>query len=326
LVKVGFIGAGGITKAHISCMKQGVPDAQIVGVSDIDPKRAAEVAQQFGIKSFPNNAALLESGINAVFVCTYPRAHKECVVQAIEAGKHVFCEKPLAPTYKAGLEIAQAVEHSDRQFMIGYLFHFSRSAGRIKSLLDGGDLGELAIAWSQRFGYFRPLAGTWHADPVGGGILDLCTHDIEFLSWLGGRPLAVTATGVTAHSGLECMDTVSITMKFRQGIGTVLSSWASPLALMNIGVAGTKGTVVLRQDGSLRVKIEGNEESCEPGEGPEAPMIGEQRHFIQTLQNGGTVSPGIREALLALEIQDAAEKSWNTGRSVSLRSSRKKVR
>ncbi len=322
LVKVGFIGAGVIAKAHIACMKAAVPEAEIVGVSDIDCERAASVGEEFGISSFATNKALFEAGTDAVFVCTYPKAHKECVLEALDADNHVFCEKPLAPTLPEGLEIAQAVRKSNKKFMIGYLFHFSTAVKRIRSLLDSGDLGELALAWSLRYAYFVPPASSWLADPVGGGILDVCTHDIEFLSWLGGKPRAVVASGLTAHPGLQCLDTASITMTFEQGIGTVVASWASPLNVMHIGVAGNKGAAaIIQEDGkfTLAIKLRDRDQINEAGEDLSGVVAAEQRHFIDAVYKDDPVAVGIDDALRALEIHQAVETSWKTGQSVTLK-------
>ena len=322
-MKIGFIGAGVIAKAHIGCMQRSVPEAEIVGVSDIDGQRAAQVADEFGITAFENNAALLEAGVDAVFVCTYPKAHKLCVIEALDAGKHVFCEKPLAPTYEEGREIARAVRRTDRKFMVGYLFHFSSAARRIKVLLDSGDLGDLALAWSVRCSYFLPPADTWLADPVGGGILDVCTHDIEFLSWLGGRPVSVTASGLTAHAALKCVDTTSVTMRFKKGIGSVLASWASPLTVVHVGVAGTRGTGTLVQDGArfrLTLKLHGQAETSEAGGDLAGVMVAEQQHFIDAIRNDRPVAVGLPEALLALQIHEAIQTSWTTGQPVPVES------
>jgi predicted dehydrogenase len=323
MARVGFIGAGMVAAWHIGCMTKLVPEADIVGLTDIDQHRADRLAQQFDIKTFPRNEDLFNADVDAVFVCTYPKAHRACVLAALEAGKHVFCEKPLAPTYAEGLEIARAAERSGKKFMLGYVFHFSESARRIKSLIDESTLGQLALVWSHRLAPFVPSRGSWYADPVGGGILDFCTHDLELLSWWAGRPLSVTATALAAQPGLGCMDTTAVTMRFETPIGTVMSSWAAQFVSMNMGATGTKGTAMLVQDGagfalSSVTKLEGHEETRGPREELETVMAAEQRYFINNLERDETISPGTSEGLLALEVHEAVETSWKTGQPVSL--------
>lgn len=321
-MKIGFVGAGGIAQVHAACLRQGVPEVELVGVADIFPGRAEAFVREFGGRAFTRGADLLDLDLDAVFVLTNPRAHGPCVVEALAAGKHVFCEKPLTATYEEGLELARAVEASDRVFMLGYVFHYSRSAQRIKALLDAGDLGELAVAWSQRFAYHRPAPDHWHSDPVEGSILDLCTHDIEFLCWWGGRPEAVQATAATGHPGGGFADTVSINLTFKRGMGTVLSSWASLEPVMNIGVSGTRGSAVLsaREGGAiaLRVALEGKEAYEEAPEDQMGVMVAEQRAFLEAVQAGRKASPGVAEGLLALQVQEAAQRSWRDGGRVRL--------
>jgi len=323
MARVGFIGAGMVAAWHIGTMKKLVPEADIVGVTDIDQKRADRLAEQFDIRAFAHNHDLFNADVDTVFVCTYPKAHKPCVLAALEAGKHVFCEKPLAPTYDDGVEIARAVENSGRKFMLGYVFHFSQSARRIKRLIDQGEFGQLALVWSHRLAPFVPPPGSWYTDPVGGGILDFCTHDLELLSWWVGRPLSVTATALAAEPGLGCMDTTAVTMRFKTAIGAVMSSWAAQFVSMNMGVTGTRGTAVLAQDGpgfalSSITKLEGREEIRGPREELETVMAAEQRHFIENLQGHEVISPGASEGLLALELHEAVETSWETRQPVSL--------
>jgi predicted dehydrogenase len=315
-MKVGILGAGNIARAHAACMKQACPDVELAGASDIVPSRAKVFGHEFGIRSFESNAALLDTDVDAVFVCSNPAAHKACVLESLSAGKHVFCEKPLALTLDEGLEIARAVEASGRLFMLGYLFHHSRVANRIKSLVDSGGLGAVSAAWSQRFGYFAPPPGSWYADPAEGGILDLCTHDIEFLCWWCGRPRSVSATAVTVHPSITCVDTVNIAMEFAQGMGTVLSSWASPRSVTNIGVSGTKGTAVFTIEGesaSVAVTFNGKAEAVEEQENPADAMAAEQRAFFDAIRTGHAPSPGIAEGLVAIEVHEAAQRSWTTG-------------
>ena len=115
-VKIGIIGSGGIAQAHARAYLQ-MPEVEIVAVADVIPGRAEEFIQKLGIsgaKGFDSHLELLEMDLDGVSVCTPNVAHHRTSIDALNAGKHVLVEKPLAVTLEQGVEMVQAGKKADK--------------------------------------------------------------------------------------------------------------------------------------------------------------------------------------------------------------------
>lgn len=146
LVKIGFIGTGGIANAHIKAYLRRT-DVSVVALCDIVPGRAEKFAERHGLE----NAVCYESykemidreQLDAVSVCTYNAQHAEPTIYALNAGIHVLCEKPFSVTLDEAADMMRAEKASGKILSIGFQPRFDRNMQKIKSIVESGELGHV---------------------------------------------------------------------------------------------------------------------------------------------------------------------------------------
>ncbi|MFJ9704591.1 Gfo/Idh/MocA family protein [Streptomyces sp. NPDC101234] len=180
-VRVGVIGAGWIGQEHIRRLTETVTGAQVTAVTDIDPARAAEAAEPVGARVLPDGAAVVAADdVDAVLVTSWGPTHAEHVLNAIAAGKPVFCEKPLATTAEDCLRIVEAERaHGRRLVQVGFMRRYDAGYRRLKQVIDSGTIGEpLVVHCAHR----NPtVPESYHTDMAA---LDSAVHEIDVLRWL----------------------------------------------------------------------------------------------------------------------------------------------
>lgn len=203
-IKVGVIGIGGICKfAHIPALKAAA-DVEVVALCDIILERAAAVKEE----SFPKarvtadyRELLAMEEIDAVDICTPNVLHSIIAVEALKAGKHVFCEKPDAISVAEAERMQQAALDSGKRLMIMRNNRFLSSSRFLKEYIAQGKMGEIycgRCGWVRRRGI--PGKGGWFttkAQSGGGPLIDLGVHMIDLAIWLMGSPRPVAVSGAT---------------------------------------------------------------------------------------------------------------------------------
>ena len=175
-VRIGMIGPGGMGQAHIERIHTVIAGGRVVAVSDVDPARAAEVAERIGGVSFATSAELIESpDVDAVMICSFGPAHEVDVLACIAAGKPVLCEKPLTPTSAAALRIMAAEQAAGRRLVtVGFMRRFDASYREMKDLLDSGELGETLMVHCAHRNPTVPENYTWDM-----AINDTAIHEVD---------------------------------------------------------------------------------------------------------------------------------------------------
>lgn len=199
-LKVGVIGAGSLSEAHLDAYKNNL-NVELAAVCDLVEERAVEKAKMYAIENVYTDyqEMLKDPELDAISVVTWNNTHKEISVAALEAGKHVLCEKPLCMNYEEALEIKAATKRTDKQFMIGYVRRHASSIAILKEFIDKGSLGEIYYAKASNL---RRLGnpGGWFSDKSrsgGGPLIDIGVHVIDLLWYLMGRPKVKTVTANT---------------------------------------------------------------------------------------------------------------------------------
>ncbi len=200
-IKVGIIGAGGISRMHIEGY-QACPSAAVVAVCDIERERAEEKAEQYDIPHcFTSDTRMLKlKGLDAVSVCTPNYAHQRCAVRALRAGKHVLCEKPIAMNARQGQAMVDAARKARRKLQIGLDKRFDADVRFARRIIEEGRIGKPYYARSRSirrrgvpgWGVFgqKKLQG-------GGPLIDIGVHSIDFTWYLMGCPRPVAVAGKT---------------------------------------------------------------------------------------------------------------------------------
>ena len=199
-IKVGIIGAGGIARsAHIPSYQK-LEDVSVVAVADVIEATAKEAAEKYKIPNvLTNYEDLLKiEEIDAVSVCTPNAFHAAPSIAAMEAGKHVLCEKPMAISVKEARQMVETANKHKRILQIGLASRFSAGAQFLKQQIETGRLGEIYFARAvsiRRRGI--PSWGVFVRKEMSGGgaLLDIGVHVIDLVVWLMGAPKPTAVFG-----------------------------------------------------------------------------------------------------------------------------------
>lgn len=199
-VRIGIIGSGSISHSHMDGYRQ-LSNVEVVAACDINEGRVREYAAQYGIPhTFTDyNEMVKMKELDAVSVCTWNCAHAGAAIAALNAGKHVLCEKPLAMTVAEARAMEQAAQKAGRLLAVGFVMRFERKADVLADLIAAGRIGQIYFA---KAAYLRRAGspGGWFADKKrsgGGPLIDLGVHIIDISRYLMGNPKAVSVSGAT---------------------------------------------------------------------------------------------------------------------------------
>ncbi|OGO50809.1 MAG: hypothetical protein A2148_03800 [Chloroflexi bacterium RBG_16_68_14] len=241
--QIAIIGAGFIGRFHArgirGLIKLGLLDARYVAVCDRVEQRAQEFARLADLERWTTDAGELISSpeVNTVYVCTPTAEHKELVLKAAAAGKHVFCEKPLARTLADAQEMYQAVRAAGVRHQVGLVLRHSPIFTVLKELISDPKLGRLMTVLFRDDQFFPILGGyasDWRKDFAvtgGGTLIEHSIHDLDLLTWLAGEveSLRAETRNFAGHEGVE--DLASVTLRFANGAtGYLVSVWHNVLS------------------------------------------------------------------------------------------------
>lgn len=185
-LRIGLIGPGRMGLTHIERIHTVISGGRVVAVTDLDPAHAAKVAADIGATAFATSAELIASpDVDAIMICSYGPAHEVDLIAAIEAGKPVFCEKPLTPTAEAGLRVMAAEQRAGKRLVtVGFVRRFDRGYEQMKSVVTSGELGEVLMVHCAHRNPTVPEQYTWDM-----AINDTAIHEIDLMRWLLGEEI-----------------------------------------------------------------------------------------------------------------------------------------
>jgi len=330
MVRIGIIGAGRMGRVHAESLGKLRDKAEVVGFVDISPKAAQEFAAKYPIRAYPSTDELLAvPSLDAVVIATPTPTHAEIALQALKAGKHVFCEKPLARTLAQGRALLAAVQATDRVFAVGFVRRQSWASRELRRLLEQGKIGTPRIVRVHLlFTAFKRLWGDWFADfwASGGVTLDMLAHHLDQLNWYFGKVSRVSAEGwLMDRRFAEPMDYISASLRFESGlIGHVESGWLRfGTGSDQIEVHGDKG--LLRADWGRPQSLTfigrdgASEEIPRPAGCADTFFLNEMQDFIDSVADGRPRCPTVVDGWESLRIGLAVIAAAEGGRVVSLR-------
>ena len=300
------------------------PKLKLRGVVTSRPERLAEA----GIGDVPAvtpdiDELLKDPGIHVVSICTPDIFHAEQVERALAAGKHVLCEKPLAPSIEECRRILAAAKSAGTMVMTGQILRFAPQFESIHKLVREGELGELFFAEADYLHDLSPFLGGWRSDPrhrpsltLGGGC-----HPVDLLRWLAGEVVEVHAyANRKVLTGFAYPhDCILMSLKFASGcIGKVLVSGGCkrPYSL-NLSVYGKAGTI--QNDKMFLSKIEHLTDWMSlplPVEEEYPYYYEEIDHFLHCIESGERPRVDVVEGAKSVAVCLAAERSIERGSPV----------
>ncbi|MHA1377069.1 MAG: Gfo/Idh/MocA family protein [Candidatus Helarchaeota archaeon] len=238
-IHFGIIGAGAVGYENTSLFNQN-PNVELVSVASRTKEHATEFAEKFKMKSwYTDYKEMLEKeDLDAVAICTPNYLHAEMAIATAEAGKHIFCEKPLTTNLEDADLIIETVKKTKVKFMYAAHQRFFTGYQILKEIIDNEVLGKISFIRA-RFTHKGPYTSwrasskdRWFFDKIkagGGVLLDLGIHHIDTLIWLFGEISEVTGASLgTFCKKMDWEDVANVIFKFRNGIlGELEASWCS---------------------------------------------------------------------------------------------------
>lgn len=323
-LRVGVMGAGLIAGCHVRAYAR-TPGVDVVAIADPRLSKAEQLAATVGARACTDLDEVLDLETDIISVCTPPSSHADLAVRALDAGRHVLCEKPVALTVRDAERIRQAAEASDRVAMIAHVSRFEPDHCSARQLVAEGAIGEVAMmAHSMTTSLPGWSEGGWLARPEesGGPLLDLSVHSFDYLAWVIGSP-AVRVHAVAANSPAGPGTYAMATVRYANGaLGQVEASWAHPVARgfkAVVEIVGAEGRISWDYDGITGGAIhlaDGGVTWLDPlGERGYLREIGAFTHAVRA---GGPSPVPVSEGVTATRTALAALHSVRTGEPVDL--------
>lgn len=355
IVKIGIIGCGGIANGkHMPSLKK-IKNVQMVAFCDIIEERAVKAAEEYGVegaKVYTDYKELLKDrDIEVVHVCTPNRSHAFISIDAMGAGKHVMCEKPMAKTYKEAKEMLDASERTGMKLTIGYQSRWRADSLYLKKMCEDGELGE--IYYGKAIALRRRAVPTWGVflneyEQGGGPLIDIGTHALDLTLWMMDNYKPKMVVGTTFEklkNQKDCgnawgdWDPKKFTVEdaafgfivMENGATIMLeSSWAlnirNPKEAITM-ICGTEGGADMFDGLNINFIKNGRQCILKPdltaggvafydGDGDEDPSVLEARAWLDAVVNDHEPRTKASQALVVTQILEAIYESAKTGKPV----------
>ncbi|MEW6751027.1 MAG: Gfo/Idh/MocA family oxidoreductase [Candidatus Latescibacterota bacterium] len=339
MIELAMIGCGGMGHHHARIFSR-MPAVRITGVCDLIADKAKSVAEITGAPWTQRFDEVL-GDCQAVWVCTEPFNRLEIVTAAAQAGKHIFTEKPICLDPAQADAMIAAAERAGVVYMLGYVLRFTQPFRIMRDCFAAGQLGQLVSVWTRRWFHVDMREGRWygHQAQSGGVVLDLASHDLNWMQWIGGPVASVYCRTGRTHADLDADEHGQVMLAFAGGgTGHVETSWWPYLGESHIGIVGTTGAIIASRDGKVRRRLEGGEEEeldvaaatavnlsgdLATSEGQRIDDLGGQsetiqEHFVRCVAEGREPIASGRDGRRTLAVWKAAMESARTGQSVAV--------
>jgi len=312
-IGVAVIGTGFWGRNHARVFTE-LPETKLIAVCDMDSERAEKVGKQFGAKPYTNTGKMLKrEDIEAVSVCTWSTSLAKEAQKALEAGKHVLVEKPMATNTKQAEKLLKTAEKEGLHLTVGFLMRFIPGVQQIRKAVEQKQIGELVCATSRRVSQWPERIGDV------GVVKDTAIHDIDLMRYIfNEEPIAVYAkTGNMRHKKFE--DYAHIMLTFKEGKNAFIeSNWLTPYKTRTLVVTGS--TAIMKLDYiTQELTIENEKETLQPRIAWLEPLKAELQHFANCIRKKEKPLITGVDGLNALKIAEAAFKSSATGKAVKLK-------
>jgi predicted dehydrogenase len=227
-MRTAIVGCGFMGRMHANVYSV-LENAELIGVVDHRPERLGKFAEEFGVDAFSSMDEFVNAKeVDAIDVCLPTFLHKDATIAAAQAGKHVFCEKPMALSLEDADAMIEACENAGVRLMIGHCIRFWPEYSLLKEIADDNRYGELKSINLTRYGEYPHWSSEdWLGDPrkSGGGALDMHIHDTDYAHYLLGTPDEIISRGTVDRRGVSQIFT---TMTFGNKVAHLEGGWNLP--------------------------------------------------------------------------------------------------
>lgn len=330
-LRFGVIGAGRIGKTHAENLATRIPGTEVVTIADVNIESAQELATRLRVSSAVDDyhAILSDSSIDAVAICSSTDTHARIIIEAAQAGKHIFCEKPIDYDLTKIDAALSAVEKAGVKLQIGFNRRFDSNFRKVRTMIDEGKIGTPhIIRITSRDPAPPPLS---YVKASGGMFFDMTIHDFDMARYLSGSEVdeVYTAAGVMVDPGIGeagDVDTAVILLRFANGaIGTIDNSRKAVYGYdQRVEVFGSAGMVQAQNntpDNDVYYSADGVQ-SAKPLyfflERYMESFIAEMKEFAQSVRENTTPPVVGMDGRIPVLMGIAAKKSFLENRPVKL--------
>ena len=325
-LRIGIIGAGRIGKLHANNLVSRVKNAELAAISDVYEPAAKDLAEKLGVANYYSDyhKILEDPTIDAVFICSSTDTHSPISIEAAQAGKHIFCEKPIDHDLDKIKKVLDEVKKAGVKYQVGFNRRFDRNFSHVHDVVKNGGIGDVQIVKvTSRDPEAPPLS---YVKVSGGIFVDMTIHDFDMVRYLSGSEVTeVSAFGAClvnpeiAKAG--DVDTCIITLRFANGaLGVIDNSRQAVYGYdQRIEVFGSKGcitadnetpnnTTYYTADGVMKEKplwffLERYNDA----------FIAEENAFVEACLNNTDTAVGAFDGLQPVLIAIAAKESCEKG-------------
>lgn len=352
-LKVGIVGCGGIaTGKHLPAMKRN-GNFEVVAFCDLVEEKAQKAKEEYGTEDarvYTDYTELLKEDVEAVYVLTPNSSHAPISIAALEAGKHVMCEKPMAKTYAEAKAMVEAAERNGRILTVGYQNRYRADSIYLKKACEAGELGE--IYYARAHAIRRRAVPTWGVfldeEKQGGGpLIDIGTHALDLTLWMMDNYEPEMVTGSVYRKLADQKETGNAWGDWDPNVFTVEDSAFGFIKMKNGATIHLEASWALN---SLDVReaqttLCGTKAGADMADGPRINRVNhgrqcveipnlkaggvafydgkeesgsdvEQKIFYNAIVNGEPLTVEPRQAMVVTQILEAIYESGRTGKAV----------
>ncbi len=334
-LKLCLIGAGRAGMVHARNYAFEISNTKIVAVVDANKKVAEEAAKELNASNFfiELEEALAGVEFDAVCIGAPTFVHAETVIRAANAGKHIFCEKPLSTTLKEAEQMESAIKRNNVKFQIGFMRRFDQNFLKAKKIIDQGEIGNPILVKS--VGRGPGLPPQWYCDVKrsNGLLAEVNSHDFDSLRWLSGSDYEQV---YALADNFKCpqykeeypdfYDTAAVSLRFKNGVLGLIDG-CCPATYgydARMEILGTEGMLQIGSQQASSVLV-WNKKSQLIKEGNRSwrilfkdAYLAEDKYFANCILNNEEPKVSIEDGKKAIEIVIAANKSIETGQPIKL--------
>jgi len=327
MINVAVIGTGNMGKYHARVYSE-MDTCNLVAVADINKETGQRIAEIHGCKYYEDFKDMLEKeDIDAVSIVVPTKLHKKVALACMDKVKAILIEKPITVTMEEAEEVIKRADEMNVKLMVGHIERFNPAVGKLREIVDSGELGDIISITSKRVGLFPPQMNDSNV------IIDLAVHDIDVCGFiLKKSPQEIFSVSGRAINSIR-EDYADIFIKYKDNPSLFIQvNWLTPVKIRMLYITGTKGYAELNYMTQELVLYKGNyknngssfedfvksttpEKIIIPIEKKE-PLKEEIKSFISCV-NGSTCLSSGRDGLEALKIALKAMESYKNNKVIT---------
>jgi perosamine synthetase len=319
-IRIGIVGCGQMGRWHLDSYKSN-PRVEVVAFADTDFAKAQMLSKEASGVAYESHKAMIQhEKLDGVSVCTVPSTHRDIVVDMLNTGVEVLCEKPLAISPDQAQEMVDAAKNRNLLVLAGFKFRFFEEVSKAKEIIQKGEIGKI-LNFRLMFGGNLDAVGSWYSQKEvsgGGVIMDNGSHAVDLVRYLFGEVKTVSAL-INTYQAISVEDTAKLSLFMEGGFfGTIDLSWNLPVPSSTyLEIYGEDGTILLKSDGIAYKFKMWNEWKTIPNQLNVKEAFSRQiNHFVDSIVRHKSTIVNNEDGLRTQIILEAAYKSAMIGKPV----------